>query len=392
MRTKFSLMVIFLAFVMTISCLICSSKISVFAKEDEVIKSVSKSAYVVEPHSQTVIFSKDENKKLPIASMCKIMTLLICFEAIDNNELSYDELILVSDKASGMGGSQIFLETNGEYKVGELIKGIVVASANDACVALAERLCGSEESFVNKMNDKAEQLEMNNTLFSNCTGLPKLEQYSCAKDVSIMLSELIQHEDYFRFAKIWTDKIAHPKDRFTEISNTNKLVRFYEGCDGGKTGYTSEAGHCLAATAFKGDMRLVSVVIGAPDSKTRFNEVRGMFDYGFANYVNKKIVDENTPLDIKIDVVGGKKNTLEIIPEKPIFLFTKRDEKRNVEINFYPKARVKAPINKGDVVGRISVYENGIEIKSVNVLSNESVLSKTYFDILQDIGNNWAVL
>lgn len=392
MRTKFSLMVIFLAFVMTISCLICSSKMSVFAEEDIGIKCESKSACVVEPYSKKVIFSKDENKKLPIASMCKIMTLLICFEAIDNNDLSYDELILVSSNASGMGGSQIFLEANGEYRVGELIKGIVVASANDACVALAERLSGSEELFVNKMNEKAEQLGMNNTLFSNCTGLPKLEQYSCAKDVSIMLSELIKHEDYFRFAKIWTDKIIHPKDRFTEISNTNKLIRFYEGCDGGKTGYTSEAGHCLAATAFKGGMRLISVVIGSPDSKTRFNEVRCMFDYGFANYVNKKIVDKNNPLDIKIDVIGGKKTNLEIIPEESIFLFSKRNEKRNIEINFYPKERVKAPIYKGDVVGKISVFENGVEIDSVNVLSNESVLSKTYFDVLHDIGKNWAVL
>ena len=380
MRTKFSLMVIFLAFVMTLSCLICSSKIKVFAKEEEQAFSQSKSAYIVEPFSNTVIYKKDEDKKLPIASMCKIMTLLICFEAIDNEDLSYDELIKVSEKASGMGGSQIFLETNGEYTVGELLKGIVVASANDACVALAERLCGNEELFVKRMNERAEELGMSNTLFANCTGLPKIEQYCSAKDVSIMFSELLKHHDYFRFAKIWTDKVVHPNDRITEISNTNKLIRFYEGCDCGKTGYTSEAGHCLVASACRNGMRIVSVVIGASDSKTRFKEVSDMFNYAFANYTNKKIVDESIPLEIKVDVVGGKKDTLEVIPAEPVFIFSKKNEKRCFEINFYPEAKVKAPIEKGDKVGRLTIYENGVEIKSVNVLANEDVFNKTYYE------------
>ena len=208
MKTKFSILIIFLAFFMSISCLLCTMKTNVFAEE---LTKGAKSAYLYHPDTKTVIQSKNEDKKLPIASMCKVMTLLLCFEAIDTGNLSYDETITISETASGMGGSQIFLETNGQYLVGELIKGIVVASANDACVALAERLCGSEETFVDKMNERASELSMSNTVFANCTGLPKPEQYSTAKDVALMFSELIKHEDYFKFSKIWTDKIFHPK-------------------------------------------------------------------------------------------------------------------------------------------------------------------------------------
>ncbi len=375
---------------MTMSCMLMfANKTKVFADDDVI--SNSKAFYCVEPTTKTVIKSKNEDERLPIASMCKIMTLLLVFESVDNGQLSYDQKIVISEDASSMGGSQIFLEENGEYSVGELIKGIVVASANDACVALAEKISGSEDEFVLRMNEKAESLEMKNTLFSNCTGLPKPVQYSSAKDVAIMFSELIKHEDYFRFARIWTDKIIHPKDRITEISNTNKLIRFYQGCDGGKTGYTSEAGHCLCATAQRNDMRLVSVVIGASDSKTRFAEVSGMFNYGFANYVNKKIIDENSVLDLEVNVLGGKKDKLEVVAENSVCIFSKRADKRSFEISFNPIVRVKAPIKKGDLVGELTVYENGKEISSVKVLSNENVECKTYFDYIKDVGLNWAI-
>jgi D-alanyl-D-alanine carboxypeptidase (penicillin-binding protein 5/6) len=291
-----------------------------------------------------------------------------------------------------MGGSQIFLETDGQYIVGDLIKGITVASANDACVAMAERLCGSEDAFVEAMNNKAKELKMNNTTFVNCTGLPKAGQYSCAKDVATMFIELLKHQDYYKFSKIWTDVIKHPKDRETGISNTNKLIRFYNGCDSGKTGYTSEAGHCLVASAMRNGMRLVSVVISAPDSKTRFKEVSEMFNYGFANYVNKLVVDNRTPLDEKVNVLGGKKDQLEIIAEKPLFVFSHKNEKRGFEIEFSLEQNLKAPIEKGKVVGTLSVFENGVEISKINVLANEDVKAKSYFDILSDINNEWALI
>ena len=213
MKKRFSFIFILLAFVFTISSITTATKPKAFADVVN-LQTKCKSALLIDADSNTVIFNHNEEERLPIASMCKIMTLLLCFEAIDNGKIKNDDVVVISENASGMGGSQIFLETNGEYIVGELIKGITVASANDACVAMAETICGSESSFIDLMNERAQQLGMNNTNFTNCTGLPKVGQYSCAKDVATMFSELIKHEEYFRFSKIWTDIISHPKDRF----------------------------------------------------------------------------------------------------------------------------------------------------------------------------------
>lgn len=394
MKKKFSVIFILMAFMFTISCFCGMTLNRVFADVDNNIgvEVKSKAALLMDSETKTVVYSKNQMEKLPIASMCKVMTLLLCFDSIDKGELSFDDSITISKNASGMGGSQVFLEENAEYLVGELIKSIVVASANDACVALAETISGSEELFIEKMNDKAKELNMLNTNFVNCTGLPKPGQYSCALDVATMFNELLNHEEYFRFSKIWTDKIKHPNERFTDISNTNKLIRFYNGCDCGKTGYTNEAGHCLVASAIKNGMRLISVVISSPDSKTRFNEVSSMFNYGFSYYTNKLVVDNNKPLDLVVKIDGGKKDSIEIIAEKPFYVFTKKDEKRSVELNFVPFDKNKAPIRKGDVLGELHIYENGIQISTINVLANEDVNLKTYFDVICDIGENWGII
>ena len=391
MKRNFSVIFILLACIMMIGCFTGFIKKSALADEITELNTKSKAAYLIEPESGTIIYSSGENKRMPIASMCKIMTLLLCFESIDNGELRFDEKILISNTAAGMGGSQVFLEANAEYLAGDLIKSIVVASANDACVAMAERICGTEAEFVNLMNKKAKALNMNDTVFVNCTGLPCAGQYSSASDVAKMFIELTKHQDYFKFSKIWTDKIFHPKDRVTDISNTNKLVRFYQGCEGGKTGYTVEAGHCLAAVACKNNTKLISIVIGAPDSKTRFFEVSSMFNYGFTNYVNKVLIDKNTPLELSVKVEGGKKDTISVIAEHSFNLFTKKGEKRAIETEFVPIEKIKAPIKQGDLVGHVNLYENGIKIKEISVLSNEDVLKKTYFDMLKDVINNWAL-
>ncbi|HBJ97833.1 MAG TPA: D-alanyl-D-alanine carboxypeptidase, partial [Clostridiales bacterium] len=243
-----------------------------------------KSAIIMDYHSGSIIYAKNENARLPIASMTKLMALLLTFENVDNNNLSLDEKITVSKTASGMGGSEVFLEAGGEYLCSDLVKSVIVASANDATVALCERLYGSEENAVEEMNKRAKELNLSDTLYSNSTGLTKPTQYSSAKDVANLLKELCTHKQYFNYSKIWMDEIKHPSGNVTEISNTNKLVRFYEGCDGGKTGFTGEAGFCLSATAKRGAMRLISVVIGGENSKERFNGVRTMFNYAFSNY------------------------------------------------------------------------------------------------------------
>ncbi len=393
MRKIYSVIFILLAFILSVGCFSGYCQTFAFAdKREECLSAKSKSAYLIDYETKNVLYQKNELDHLPIASMCKIMTLLLCFDGIKNEDITFDEKIAISENASGMGGSQVFLEANGEYMIGELIKSIVVASANDACVAMAEKLYGSQEVFVEKMNEKAKDLGMNDTVFVNCTGLPQAGQFSCAKDVSIMFSELLSHEEYFKFSKIWTDVVLHPNDRKTEISNTNKLIRFYQGCDSGKTGFTNEAGHCLTASALRNNMRLIAVVINAPSSKERFADVSNMFNYGFANYTIKKIVDDTKPLDIKIKVDGGKQDILEVVVEKPIFILTKKHEKKSFEFNFELKSKIIAPITKGDILGKLKIFENGIQIDSVNVLANEDIKQKTYFDIIQDIGSNWRLI
>ena len=319
--------------------------------------------------------------------MTKIMLLNLCYEAVDKGVLSLEENIKVSQTASGMGGSQVFLEAEKEYKASDLIKSIIIASANDASVAMAERLYGNEESCVQAMNDKCREWGLKDTLFSNCTGLPKPTQYSSAYDVALMLSRLIRHKDYFNYSKIWMDEICHG-ERVTGLTNTNKLVKFYDGCDGGKTGFTQEAGFCLAATAKRGSLRLISVVINAQDSKSRFAEVSNMFDYGFNNFTNKMVVDSAKPLEIDVKVEKSTKTSIKVAPKEDVFMFSQRNLKEDIKIDFSPY-KVCAPVKKGDMVGKLKIYKNNVEYRSVDVISLEDVEKKTYFDYIKDIGNNW---
>lgn len=348
----------------------------------------TKSVYLTETGTGEVLFAKNENERLTIASMTKIMLLNLVFEAVDSGNLSFDEEITVSENASGMGGSQVFLEKNGKYKAEDLIKSVIIASANDASVALAERLFGCEAECVSAMNKKCEEWKLENTLFSNCTGLPKPTQYSSAKDVSVMLSKLITHKEYFRFSKIWTDEITHNAGRKTGLTNTNKLVRFYDGCDGGKTGFTSESGFCLAATAKRGALRLIAVAIDSPDSKTRFAEVSSMFNYGFDNFTSKMAVDSSKPLEIKAEVDKGVKEKVKIIPENDVFVFGEKSKKQNVTIDFKPD-KIRAPIKSGEKAGELIVFKNNVEYKRVNVLAAEDIAKKTYFAYIKDIARKW---
>lgn len=348
----------------------------------------AKSAYLMDFSTKTPIYSKNEETHLPIASMCKIMTLILSFEAIDNGNLSLDEEITVSERAASMGGSQVFLEANAKYVVGELIKSIVVCSANDSCVAMAERIAGSEALFIEKMNEKAKELGANNTLFANCTGLPKEPQYSCAKDVALMLKELLNHEKYFEYGKVWMDKFQHPEGRYTEITNTNKLVRFYDGCDGGKTGFTNEAGFCLAATAKRKDLRMISVVIGEENSKNRFDDVRTMFDYAFANYTATPIFEAGNILEEAAKIDNGKQKQVAVYPERSIYAFTKRGEKANISVEMQIN-KAKAPVEKGDSVGQIIVYKDGVEIDRVALLTAEKVDEANFFDRLREVARAW---
>lgn len=349
----------------------------------------AKSAYLTDYATGTPIYMQNEREHLPIASMCKIMTLILSFDAIESGVMEMDEEIMVSERAASMGGSQVFLEANAKYPVKELIKSIVVCSANDSCVALAERIAGNEAAFTDKMNEKAKALGANDTLFANCTGLPKEPQYSCAKDVAIMLKNLLNHEEYYQFGKVWMDKFIHPKGRYTEITNTNKLVRFYDGCDGGKTGFTNQAGFCLAATAMRNNMRIISVVIGEETSQNRFDDVRSMFDYAFANYVMTPIAEASVPLEKTATVNGGKVKTVEVCPERSAYAFTKRGEKANITVETRCDA-LRAPFDKGVKAGELVVYKDNVEIDRVALVANEAAAKANFFDRMRDVTRSWT--
>ncbi len=361
---------------------------SVAAAQVEGLQIRAKSSFLMDYGTKTVMHEQNGQAHLPIASMCKIMTLLLSFEAIEEGKLSIDEEISVSERAASMGGSQVFLEANAKYPVKELIKSIVVCSANDSCVAMAERIAGSEGLFVEKMNEKAKVLGANDTLFANCTGLPKEPQYSCARDVALMLKALLNHEEYYDFGKVWLDKFQHPKGRYTEITNTNKLVRFYEGCDGGKTGFTNEAGFCLAATAKRGNMRIISVVIGEESSANRFEDVRTMFDYAFANYAVTPIFEGGNPLESQVKVEGGKKERVAAYPKRSAYAFVKKGEKPNVTVELQLK-KVKAPVEKEEELGELVVFKEGVEVDRVAVCSAERVGKANLADRWREIAKKW---
>ncbi len=344
-----------------------------------------KAYFLIDYNSGTVITSHNENEKLPIASMTKIMLLNLIYKNQAEGNLDFEEEITVSEKASSMGGSQVYLVANDTYKVKDLVKSIVVASANDSSVAMAERLYGSEEECVKAMNEEAKALGLENTSFKNCTGLPQPMHYSSAKDMGLMFCNLISYKNYFESSKIWLDYIEH-KNTKTEMANTNKLIKHYEGCDGGKTGFTNEAGFCLTATAKRGNMRLVATVIGADTSKNRFKCVSDMFNLGFNNYSNKCIIDSSVPLNEKISISSGKKEEIEVTAKENFYVFSKKNAKENIEVT-NEFLTLKAPIEKGETVGTSTIFKDGVEIGKVDLVANETVEAKRFGDYLIDIIN-----
>lgn len=357
--------------------------------EEQLIKGC-KSAYLMDYDSGECVYKVNELSRTPIASVCKVMTLTLALEAINNGKLSLDDTITASENAAGMGGSQVFLGSGCQYSVNQLLKSIVVCSANDSCVAVSEAVAGSEESFVAQMNKKAGELGCNDTLFANCTGLPKEPQYSCARDVAVMFKNLLTYENYFNYSKIWLEDFVHPDNRTTSMTNTNKLIKKYAPCDGGKTGFTNEAGFCLAATAKKDNLRFISVVLGADSSDNRFSSAREMFDYGFANFKNKIVLDKDVTLNDEFAVSGGKKQTFAVCPERNCYVFSAMDKSPEITHNIIAYD-VKAPVEKGQNVGKIEVYKDGILCDTVNIVSAEEVKKAGFGDYFLNISRNWAI-
>lgn len=348
-----------------------------------------KAAYVCEAESGTAVAAQRETERLPIASMCKIMTLLLAFEAADAGELSLEESVVVSEHAAGMGGSQVFLDAGLSYPAGELLKSIAVCSANDSCVAISERIAGSEEAFVERMNERARELGAENTLFANCTGLPREPQYSCAKDVALMLRELIKHEPFFDYAGIRLEDFRHPDGRVTTMTNTNKLLRKLEGCDGGKTGFTQEAGFCLAATAKRGETRLVCVVIGAESSDARFECTARLLNETFATHERRVVAAADRPMENALAVRGSRSDRIGYAPERSLGIFVKKGEKADVRTELILPADVRAPVMRGDRVGEAVLLRDGVEIDRCALISLDDAPRYSYGEAFREGAHLW---
>lgn len=363
-----------------------ASKKSFAVKNDEV-NITSKSALLMDYNSETIIYEKNSNEKLPIASMTKLASLSIILDYISKGIIKENDLVTVSEFAASVGGSSAFLDAGSKYKVGDLIKTVVIASANDSTVALAEFVAGSEEGFVLKMNKLASSLGLKNTNFVNSTGLPADNHYSTASDMVKIYKTVCRNEIYRKYAKIWMDDFVHPSGRKTELVNTNRLVKTFDGIEGGKTGYTDKAKFCLTASATRGNTRLVGVVIGANDSKTRFAEMSKLFNYGFANFESKVLVNSEVP--VTVAKFKNAKNQITLYPEKDINKFISKNEEFIFSTDFQID-EMKAPIEKGAVVGKLFVFDkNNMVIDEVNVIAGESAKEVGFKESFSKIISKW---
>ncbi len=372
-----------------ISILLQTTALGAIKEEGLPFEINAKSALLMDGGTGKVLYEKNPDEKLPVASIIKIMTLLIVFEAIDNGHVKLKDKVIISERASGMGGSQVFLDQGAEHSVEELLKSIIVASGNDASVAMAEKIAGTEEIFVQKMNEKAASLGMKNTNFVNCTGLPAENQYSTARDVAIMSKELLKHPEFFKWSTIWIDYIYHGNDRKTILTNTNRLIRFYDGADGIKTGSTNEAKYCLSATAKRGGMRLISVILAAPTTQVRFSEAQKLMDYGFANFQSLRLVKDNERIKKDIRVTGGRRNRLNAVAEKELNILVSKGDSKGIEKEYHLPDVLKAPVKKGEELGEIIFKKDGKEVGRVAVVADREIGAAGFMDNVSKILANW---
>lgn len=349
------------------------------------------SAILMEASTGRVIFEKDADAPRPVASVTKVMTILLTLEALEHGTISLDDRVVVSENAAGMGGSQALLDANSAYRLEDLLKSTIVASANDSAVALAEHIAGAQEVFVAHMNARARELGLDNTHYVNCTGLPAEGQYTTARDVATLSRELDRFPLYYTYSTIWTDQITHGGGRVTDLTNTNRLIRFYDGCDGYKTGSTNEARYCVSATAKRGTLRLIAVVLGAPAGQTRFDEARKMLDYGFANYRMTTLVPQGADLDMRVAVRLGTRDDVGAVSGEEIALLTRASGEGALNIEVALPKSLDAPVRQGEPIGEIRVLQDGEVVARAPAVAAESVGMPGLIESLLRIFENWRV-
>lgn len=342
----------------------------------------AKSAILIDQNTGTVLYKKNEHEKLPMASMTKVMSLLLIMEKINDGTISYDDEVTISEEASSMGGSQIFLQTGDKYKVRELLKSVAMASANDAVVALAEKTYGSKESFIDAMNQKAKDLGLENTNFVNVHGLDEENHYSSAYDMAMMSKELLKYEDILTFTSVYEEYLQKPDGSQIWLVNTNKLVRFYEGVDGLKTGYTQGAGYCLTATGKRNNLRLISVVMGEETIEMRSQDTVKLLNYGFNTYKVNMIKSKDEVLG-KVKVEKGKIEYAEVVlVNDAIELLNVNDKISNYKFKL-SLDKVVAPVKKGEIIGNVKILDDkGNLINEVEITVKENLAKANLWDLV----------
>ena len=352
----------------------------VFAEGNTDLGLNAKSAILMEKSTGNILYESNPDERLPIASVTKVMTMLLIMEAVDSGKISLDDMVTVSENAMSYGGSTMFLETGEQLTVNDMLKGIAVASANDGCVAMAEHLAGSESAFVDMMNEKAKKLGMENTHFMNTNGLDEDDHYSSARDVAIMSRELMKHETIFNYTSIWMDTLRGGK---FQLANTNKLIRFYDGANGLKTGSTSKALCCLSAAAKRNDMQLIAVVLGAPTSAERFASAKSLLDYGFANYAVNTQITAGDEVQ-KIAVEKGVDKEVGVVAGDSCSTLVKKGQEDNITKEIKIDETITAPIEAGQKIGTMTISRDGEVIADIDLNALSAVEKKGIILIIKD--------
>lgn len=360
--------------------------------EKDLFQSFSSDSYIlIDCNSDTVLYGLNPNQKMPVASICKLMTSLLTLERIESGAISLEDKFVASDYACDAEGSQAFLDAGSEYSVRELLKSVIVASANDSAIVLAENLAGTEDNFVKLMNEKAKALGMKNTLYSNATGLSKANQYSTALDTAILLKHVSKYDLYKADCSIWMDKLVHPSGRETELVNTNRLIKYYSPCKCGKTGFTDEAGYCLSAMASKNDMTLIAVALKCDSSPQRFKECMELFNYGFSNFENKNIIKKGDTVNADVKVLGGKSDHVGLVALNDFYVVNKIGDSKDIELKYELPSTIKAPLKQGESIGKIVVLKKGIVLGEINVGIGSDIEKQNYNDALRKIFEYWEI-
>ncbi len=376
-----------------ISALLCTAFVfaSIFPMQVNAVTDDSitaPSAVLMEATTGKIIYEKNSHEQRPCASVTKVMTLLLVFEAIDDGKLSYDDTITTSEHAASMGGSDIWLEPGETMSADDMIKATVVASANDAAVALAEHICGSEDAFIEKMNARAKELGMNDTVFKNCNGLDEEGHLTSAYDVAVMSRELTKHKKIFDYTSIWLDNLRNGK---TQIVNTNKLLKTYNGITGLKTGTTNDAGCCMSATAQRGGVSLISVVLGCKTGKERFADAAALLDYGFANISVKELkLPDDMPVTLKVD--KGMEGSVGLCCDADSNIVIDKSKSPEIKTTIDLPESIEAPIEKNQKLGTLTFSLDGKPVKVCDITAADSVEAVSFGSVFKVFFNSLIAL